>query len=224
MIQVEQVSKTFRSGRGVLAALSDVSFTVGTGIAAAIIGNSGSGKTTLLNCIGGLLRPDRGRVTCLGIPIHDLGSKRLSLFQRRRMGFIFQQGNLLSYYTVSDNIALPLILNGMGKKERDARVALLLERIGLSGSKNALPNELSGGEAQRVAAARALAHSPQLLLADEPTASLDSETGKKLVNLLFELGREQKCTLVLSTHDPELLHLTDQVFHIRDGKLITETR
>jgi putative ABC transport system ATP-binding protein len=222
MIIVENISKTFSSGRGRLTALSDVSFVVETGNATAIVGKSGSGKTTLLNCIGGLLRPDDGCVTCFGTRINQLSSRELSLFQRRNMGFIFQYGNLLSYYTVFDNISFPLILNGIDKKDRERCVSYLLERVGMKGAENALPNELSGGEAQRVAAARALAHSPQMLLADEPTASLDSDTGKKLIMLLFELASEQKCALVLSTHDPELINLCSQSFRIRDGRLLKE--
>jgi ABC-type lipoprotein export system ATPase subunit len=224
MIKVEHISKTYYSGRGRLQALSDVSFSAEAGTTTAIIGKSGSGKTTLLNCIGALLRPDNGSVTCFGTQVNILSSKEVSLFQRRNMGFIFQSGNLLSYYTVFDNIAFPLILNGISKKKRKKHVSFLLERIGLTGAENALPNELSGGEAQRVAAARAIAHSPQMLLADEPTASLDSETGKKLIALLFEMTREQKCSFVLSTHDPELINLCDQSFHMRDGRLLKEAK
>jgi putative ABC transport system ATP-binding protein len=220
MISVEHISKTFDSGRGRLLALSDVSFSAEAGTATAIIGKSGSGKTTLLNCIGGLLRPDSGSVTCFGTQINKLSNKDMSLFQRRNMGIMFQFGNLLSYYSVFDNIAFPLVLNGMEKKEREKRVESLLERIGMDGAENALPNELSGGEAQRVAAARAVAHSPQILLADEPTASLDSETGKKLIVLLLEMTKEQKCSIVLSTHDSELINLCNQSFHMKDGKLL----
>jgi ABC-type lipoprotein export system ATPase subunit len=220
MIIVEHLSKTFKSGRGIVQAVSDISFTAGPGMSTAIVGKSGSGKTTLLNCIGGLLQPDSGAVTCFGAPIHLLNRKKTALFQRQKLGFIFQYGNLLSYYTVFDNIAFPLILNGMDKKQCEKKVKYLLDRIGMGGLEKALPNELSGGEAQRVASARAIAHSPQMLLADEPTASLDSETGKNLMELLFELAREQQCTLLLSTHDPELLHLCDQSFQMRDGRLI----
>jgi ABC-type lipoprotein export system ATPase subunit len=222
MIIVEHLSKTFYSGRGTLQALSDVSFSAEQGTTTAIVGKSGSGKTTLLNCIGGLIRPDTGNITCFGTRIHKLSEKDTGLFQRKNMGFIFQYGNLLSYYTVFDNIALPLILNGIDKPRRERHVAYLLERIGLTGADRALPGELSGGEAQRVAAARAIAHSPQLLLADEPTASLDSETGKNLIGLLFNMAKEQKCTLILSTHDHELINLCDQSFQMRDGRLLKE--
>jgi ABC-type lipoprotein export system ATPase subunit len=222
MIIVEHISKTFHSGRGAVPALSDVSFYAKAGVATAIIGKSGSGKTTLLNCIGGLIRPDEGSVTCFGTEMHKLSNKGVSLFQRRNVGFMFQFGNLLSYYSVFDNIAFPLVLNGIARREREKRVAYLLERIGMTGAERALPNELSGGEAQRVAAARAVAHSPRVLLADEPTASLDSETGKKLVMLLLEIIKEQKCSLVLSTHDPELINLCDRSIQMRDGRLLEE--
>jgi ABC-type lipoprotein export system ATPase subunit len=220
MILVERLSKSFKSGRGRVHALSDVSFSAGPEVSTAFAGKSGSGKTTLLNCIGGLLRPDSGAITCLGVQINLLTRKEMTLFQRKNLGFIFQYGNLLSYYTVYDNVAFSLILNGMDKQQRERRVEHLLDRIGMTGMKKALPNELSGGEAQRVAAARAVAHSPALLLADEPTASLDSETGKNLIELLFEMTREQNCTMLLSTHDPELLHMCDQSFQMKDGMLI----
>lgn len=220
MIQAEEMTKTFQSGRGRVHALDNVSFRADTGCVAAVMGKSGSGKTTMLYCLGGLLHPDKGRVTCDGVSFQSLSGKALSLFQRRKMGFIFQQGNLLSYYTVFDNIAFPLILNGVKPEERRRRVAYLLERVGLPDAQKALPNELSGGEAQRVAAARAMAHFPKLLIADEPTASLDSETSQHLVKLLFELSKEQQCTLVFSTHDPELLQLADQVLQLKDGNII----
>jgi len=219
MIAVDHIGKSFSSGRGRLRALSEVSFSAEAGSATAIVGKSGSGKTTLLNCMGGLLRPDEGIVTCFGAEISRLGGKALSLFQRRNLGFIFQYGNLISCYSVFDNIAFPLVLTGVKKIERERRIAYLLERIALRGAEKALPAELSGGEAQRVAAARAIAHSPRMLLADEPTASLDSETGRKLIALLLEMTKEQKCALVLSTHDRGLIDLCDRSFHMRDGRL-----
>jgi putative ABC transport system ATP-binding protein len=222
MITVKKVSKGFQSGRGWINALNDISFCADAGRVFTIKGKSGSGKTTLLYCLGGLLRPDTGTITCDGIVLNHLRPKALSRFQRRRLGFIFQQGNLLSYYTVFDNIALPMLLNGVSAKERKKRVTFLLQRIGLSGAEKALPNELSGGEAQRVAAARAMAHFPQVLLADEPTASLDSETSRQLIQLLSELSKAQQCTLIFSTHDPELLQLADQCLSIKDGSITQE--
>jgi putative ABC transport system ATP-binding protein len=219
MLECRTITKTYHSGRGKLQALRGVSLTLAPGAMAAIVGKSGSGKTTLLNCMGGLDRPDSGTVIVNGADLHALPPRALSLFLRRDMGFVFQFGNLLSYLTVFENIAFPLRLNGATRSEREHRTQELLERIGLAGAGLALPHELSGGEVQRVAVARALAHRPKLLLADEPTASLDSATGTSLIRLMFELGRESGCTMVLSTHDSEVMALADQCLHIRDGML-----
>ncbi len=219
MVECRSVTKTYHSGRGTLQALRGISLAIAPGTAAAIAGKSGSGKTTLLNCMGGLDWPDSGQVFVNGIDLHTLPQRGLSLFLRRDMGFVFQFGNLLSYLTVFENIAFPLKLNNIPKLELERRTQELLERIGLAGAGPALAHELSGGEVQRVAVARALAHRPKLLLADEPTASLDSATGTSLVRLMFELGRESGCTMVLSTHDSEVMDLADQRLHIRDGML-----
>lgn len=222
MIQLESVSKTFRSGRGFVNALIDVSFVAERGSATAVVGKSGSGKSTLLNCIGGLERPNKGRIACFGIDILALSARALGEFQRRSVGFIFQHGNLLSYLSVFENIAFPLTLNGIGGNQRTERVEALLEKIGLSAAAKAMPHELSGGEIQRVSAARALAHSPQMLLADEPTASLDTDTGKNLVDLLVEIGKTQGCTMIISTHDPEICDLADNTINLRDGERLKE--
>ncbi len=220
MLQIEKISKDFRSGRGHIRALTEVSFVLETGKTTVVVGKSGSGKTTLLNCIGGLERPEKGTVSCFGTDLYALSAKNLSLFQRKNIGFVFQYGNLLSYLTVFENIAFPLRLNGIEGKQKELRVNELLEKIDLSNAEAALPHELSGGEIQRVSVARAIAHSPGLLLADEPTASLDSVTGKNLVKLMFELSRYLKCTMVISTHDPEISELADKIIQIKDGKII----
>lgn len=224
MVQVDHLTKTFHSGRGQVAVLRDISFTVPEAVAAAVVGTSGSGKTTLLNCIGGLERPDEGNIRCFGNNIESFSTKSLGRYQRREVGFIFQQGNLLSYLTVFQNIAFPLVLNGMDTKGIAARVTHLLERIGLPAAQKAMPHELSGGEMQRVSAARAMAHAPKLLLADEPTASLDSETARKLVRLLLDMGREKHCTLLIATHDPVVFNLADQVIHLKDGKILKKEK
>ena len=224
MIQLESVYKTFRSGRGVVNALKGVSFVAEEGSAIAVVGKSGSGKSTLLNCIGGLEHPDKGSIACFGQDILSLSAKALSAFQRQSVGFIFQHGNLLSYLSVSENIAFPLRLNGIAGFPKIERVKALLEKIGLSAAANAMPHELSGGEIQRVSAARALAHSPRMLLADEPTSSLDTDTGKNLVDLMFEIGREQGCTMIMSTHDPEIWALADKTIYLRDGEMLKEER
>jgi ABC-type lipoprotein export system ATPase subunit len=224
LVEILGVGKIYRSGRRQVEALCDVSCTVERGTALAVVGKSGSGKTTLLNCIGGLERPDRGTVTCLGQDIHALSRRSLSLFQRQHLGFVFQFGNLLSYLTVYENIDFPLALNGVPRKERDGRVLELLERVGLRDSQQALPRELSGGEVQRVSFARAVAHGPQVLLADEPTASLDSDTARDLVQLMLEVVQEQASCLIVSTHDPVVINLADNIMHLRDGRVVDEER
>lgn len=219
MIQTCGISKKYRSGRGTVQALSDVSLYVREAASLALVGKSGSGKTTLLNCIGGLEKPDRGSVNCLGVDVLSLSGRELAHFQRRRMGFLFQSGNLLSYLTVFENIAFPLALN---KMKTDKRVPELLDKIGLPEAASAMPHELSGGEAQRVAFARAIAHSPEMLLVDEPTANLDTETGEKLVELMFAMCREEACTIIISTHDRNLIRLSDNTLALFDGRVVKE--
>ena len=219
MVQCQDITKKYNSGRGEMYALRGVSFSVAPAARVVIVGKSGSGKTTLLNCMGGLDQPDSGRVLYGGRDLHSFSPRELSLFLRHEAGFVFQFGNLLSYLSVFENISFPLTLNGMTKPEKKHRTQQLLERIGLSDAGPALPHELSGGEVQRVAVARALAHRPKLLLADEPTASLDSATGRSLIDLMFSMGKENMCTMVLSTHDTEVIDLADQCIRICDGRV-----
>jgi len=222
VIRVQEISKEYRSGRGKVRALIDVSFTIEKNNTVAVFGKSGSGKTTLLNCLGGLEQPEKGKIKCFGVEIHSLSEKALCLFQRRNMGFVFQHGNLLSYLTVYENIAFPLSLNNFDKKTISKRVHELLEKIGLAETGPALPYELSGGEVQRVSVARAMAHSPQILLADEPTASLDTDTGRDLVQLMFDMGREHGCTMIIATHDQKIINLADAFLPLRDGRIEKE--
>jgi len=220
MVVVDSIVKTYRSRRGQTRALAGVSLTVRRGEALALVGKSGSGKTTLLNCVGGLERPDAGTVTCFGVAVHALAPRALGVFQRHRVGFVFQRGNLLAYLSVADNIAFPLRLTGISGREKDRRVRELLERIELADAASALPHELSGGELQRVAVARAVAHGPDLVLADEPTASLDTATGLRLLELLLTLGRERGCTTLIATHDPDVVRRADGKVELRDGRAV----
>jgi len=219
MIQLEGVTKVFRSGRGEVRALSDLSISIETGNFAIFTGKSGSGKTTLLNCIGGIESPDRGRIICFGIPVYSLHARELSLFQRRNIGFVFQRGNLLSYLTVAENIGFPLTLNNITGKDRARRIDELLDRIDLTSASKALPHELSGGETQRVAVARAIAHNPKMLLADEPTSSLDTATGQHIVELIRAMGRDHKCTIIMVTHDVDITKMAAQVICLKDGQI-----
>mgnify|MGYP001077494979 CR=1 FL=1 len=222
MITIAGVSKKYFSGRGELTALRDISFSIRAQEFTALVGKSGSGKSTVLNCIGGLEKPDAGLIQCGDINVGALGSRALSKFQRYQLGFIFQRGNLLSYLTVAENIGFPLFLNGYAGRRRQKRIDWLLERIDLGSAARALPHELSGGEVQRVAVARAIAHFPKVLLADEPTASLDTSTGKMIVDLMHSLAIETDCTILMATHDPEVTDRVDSFICLRDGRVTGE--
>jgi len=161
--------------------------------------------------MGGLERPERGKITCFGVEIHSLSEKALCLFQRRNIGFVFQHGNLLNYLTVYENIAFSLALNNFDKKAMANRVHELLEKVGLAKTGPALPYELSGGEVQRVSVARAMAHSPQM-------------PGRDLVQLMFNMGREHGCTMIIATHDQEIINLADAFLPLRDGKIEKEDK
>lgn len=219
MLAARQLAKQFVSGRGHVAALSDISLKANPGRLLVIAGRSGSGKTTLLNCLGTLEIPDRGIVLYHDIDICSLKPRKRALFRQQKIGFVFQAGNLLPWLTVAENLKFPLALNNKTTREKDHRVAELLESFGLAGYDRAFPTELSGGEAQRVAVARAIAHKPAILLADEPTASLDSVNGLQLINLLRQHCVEQRLILVIASHDQDLIEKGDDVIYLKDGKM-----
>jgi len=219
MIDIQAVCKHYSSGRGQVAALADISFAVAPGEGIVLAGRSGSGKTTLLNCIGTLELPDRGRILCHGIDICALSPHRRTLFRRQQVGFVFQAGNLLPWLTVAENLQFPLELNQIRGRAQQRRIEELLAIFGLAGYQRALPAELSGGEAQRIAFARAIAHAPAILLADEPTASLDSANGNQLIELMFSLCRDQKTTLLIATHDQDLLAMAETILFVKDGRM-----
>lgn len=218
MIELRGVTKTFSSGRGHVAAITDVSFAVERGRGVLLVGRSGSGKTTLLNCIGALETPDRGAIVIDGCDICRLGQHQKSLFRRRTVGFVFQAGNLLPWLSVAENLQFPLELNGIRGKVQRIRIDELLTAVGLRGYHAAMPVELSGGEAQRIAFARAIAHSPEILLADEPTANLDSVNSREMIDQMNTLCRKQNTTLFIATHDHELMSLSDEIIYLKDGK------
>jgi len=219
MIEVQAVSKQFTSGRGHVSAVTAISFSVDQGRGVILAGRSGSGKTTLLNCIGTLEIPDAGAILYKGTNICTLSPRQRTLFRRKEVGFVFQISNLLPWLTVAENLQFPLELNGIHGKVQQRRIEELLATFGLAGYEKAMPVELSGGEAQRIAFARAIAHAPALLLADEPTASLDSKNGKQLIELLVSLCHSKETTLIIATHDQELLGMADTVISLKDGKM-----
>jgi len=222
MIRITEVTKAYASSRGLVPVVDGVSLSLDAGRSLALMGRSGSGKTTLLYLIGGLERPDKGQIFCLDQPVHSLKGRSLAQFLRKEVGFLFQFGNLLSYLTVAENVAFPLRLNNVPVTECTRRAHELLEKIGLDSAAGALPRELSGGEIQRVAFARAVAHRPRMLLADEPTSSLDSGTAHSLMDLMFRIGREEGRTTLVATHDPAVTALADRTLRLQDGKIVGE--
>jgi len=223
MILLQRVSHTFREGPQLIRALDDVSLYVPAGSTLALVGRSGSGKSTLLHLVGGLEPPARGRVVVEGRPLHRLGDQARTRFRLTRVGFVFQFFHLLPALTVRENLLLPAEMAGLAREVAAARLARLMAEVGLSNRLDALPDRLSGGEQQRVAIARSLMLEPPLLLADEPTGALDSETGDRVLALMLALVRERGTTLVLATHNADVAALTDRVVELRDGRVVADS-
>jgi putative ABC transport system ATP-binding protein len=222
-VELERVTKTYREGDSDRPVLRDVSVSIEPGEIAVLVGRSGSGKSTLLNLIAGIDRPTSGRVVVDGTDLTGLTEDARTRFRRRRMGFVFQFFNLIPLLTVEENLLLPLELNGRADAAGLARARALLERVGLGGRGSSLPDRLSGGEQQRVAIARALVHEPALILADEPTGTLDAETATAMLDLLDALVRESGTTVVMVTHSREVVGVADRVFAIQRGQLLERT-
>ncbi|CAL9583901.1 ABC transporter ATP-binding protein [Streptomyces sp. enrichment culture] len=219
MVRVEDVHKTYGSGAAAVHALRGVSLTLRPGELVALKGRSGSGKTTLLNIVGGLDAPDRGSIVVDGRELSGLGEQGLLELRRDRIGFVFQSFGLIPILTAAENVGVPLRLRRAEVREREERVELLLALVGLADHAAQRPGELSGGQQQRVAIARALANSPALLIADEPTAQLDAETGHAVMELLRAVVRSERVTALVATHDSTLLDLADRVLELRDGQI-----
>jgi putative ABC transport system ATP-binding protein len=221
LLTVRGVSRTFGSGPAAVHALSDVSFKVEPGTMVALVGRSGSGKTTLLNVIGGLDRPDSGTVTVDGLEVTGLDEDGLSQLRRDKVSYVFQTFGLIPVLSAAENVGVPLRLARAEPAERERRVGLLLDLVGLADHAQQRPGELSGGQQQRVAIARALAASPRLLVADEPTGQLDAETGLAVMGLLRGVVESEGVTAVVATHDPVMMALADRVIRISDGRVLT---
>ena len=220
MVQVQDLHKTFGSGPTAVHALRGVSFTARRGELTALKGRSGSGKTTLLNLLGGLDRPSSGRITIDGQDLQELGEDGLLALRRDRIGFVFQSFGLIPILTAAENVGVPMRLRRTAPAEREERVADLLALVGLSDHMNQRPGEMSGGQQQRVAIARSLANQPALIIADEPTGQLDSDTGRAIMQLLRAVVRSEGVTALVATHDPQLMELADRVLDLRDGQIV----
>ena len=220
MLEVKNISKTFKSGDTIVKAVDDVSISVPTGKFVSIIGKSGSGKSTLLALLGALDRPTSGQIEVDGQGVDRGTDRELINYRRTKIGFVFQNYNLIPNLSALENVMLPMEFVGVAKKDRKLRAVQLLEQVGLSADKHGRrPGRLSGGEQQRVAIARALSNHPKLILADEPTGNLDSETGKLIFDLLHSLARTENTTIVAVTHDLSIAGKTDASFKLSDGKL-----
>ncbi len=217
LIELRGVSKSYRKGGETVNAIADVDLALSEKGMVAIVGPSGSGKSTLLHMIGAMDRPTRGEVIVAGQVVNRLSQAELTRFRRQTVGFVFQTFNLIPNLTALENIALPLEFNGVARAARVARAKSLLGRFRLDHRLKHRPGELSGGEMQRVAIARAIANEPRLVLADEPTGNLDSQSGQMIYQLLHEISEER--TVLVVTHAEELARSADRVLYIRDGRL-----
>jgi len=220
MIDVRSVRRTYGTGHSAVTALRDVSFQVPEGELVALAGRSGSGKTTLLNIVGGLDRPDHGEVLVDGVDLTALDEAELDRVRRESVAFIFQGFGLIPELTAAENVGLPLRLQRTPAAARESRAALLLDLVGLGEHGQHRPDEMSGGQMQRVAIARALAGSPRLLIADEPTGQLDTETGLAVMALIRGVVESEGMTAIVSTHDPVMIALADTVLRLEDGRIV----
>jgi putative ABC transport system ATP-binding protein len=221
-VEVRGLTKLFGSGETRVEALRGIDLEVAHGEFVAVMGPSGSGKSTLLHLIAGLDAPSAGTIRLGGELLDERDDDRLTLMRRKRIGFIFQAFNLLDVLSAEENVALPLLIAGTGEAEAQRRAAAALERVGMVPRRRHLPGQLSGGEQQRVAVARALVTAPLLILADEPTGNLDSANGDQVMGLLRHLADEQKQTIFMVTHDARHAAMADRLVRLRDGRVVEE--
>lgn len=225
LFEVKDVYKIYGETKETqVAALDGVTLQIEKGEFTTIMGPSGSGKSTLLNILSGLDRPTRGEVRLNGVELETMPDRQLSDFRRDHIGFIFQAYNLIPVLTVKENIEYIMLLKGESELTRKERVAEVLEEVGLQGMEDRLPSQLSGGQQQRVAVARAIASKPDIILADEPTANLDSKTGSDLVDMMKELNQKYETTFVFSTHDPIIMERASRLIVLKDGKVADDQR
>ena len=222
LVQAIGVVKRFGSGPGAITAVAGASLTIAAGDFAVLAGPSGCGKTTLLNLLGGLERPDAGSVAVEGVRLESLDPRALARLRLERVGFVFQAANLIPVLTALENAEYTLQVRGISRTERRRRLGPLFERLGIAGLESRFPGQMSGGEQQRVAVARALAGDPAIVLADEPTANLDSTAATSLLDLLASLNRERGATLLVASHDPLVIGRAVRVIGMRDGRVASD--
>ena len=224
IIEINSLVKKFPIGGDFFTALNDINLSVFEGEFSGLVGPSGSGKTTLLNIIGGLDSPTLGQVRILNNLINETSHEDRALIRRKHMGFIFQNYNLLPVYSVYENVELPLILNKIDKNKRKDMVINAVESVGLIDKIKSKPNQLSGGQCQRTAIARAIVHNPSIVLADEPTANLDSENSYHIMEIMKKLNNEYKTSFIFSTHDEKIMSYLKRIISLEDGKIIKDKK
>ena len=224
VINIKNLVKRFPVGGDYFTALQQIDLELTEGEFIGLVGPSGSGKTTLLNIIGGLDSATEGNVSVLGHSMDNTSHNERAKIRRKHMGFIFQSYNLLPVYTVFENVELPLILNNIDPVEREKKVTQAIEWVGLNEKRNSRPADMSGGECQRTAIARAIVHEPSLLLADEPTANLDAENSHNIMNILSKLNSEISTSFVFATHDEKIMGYLRRIIHLDDGKIINDEK
>lgn len=221
ILNISQLKKSYDSGSKKITVLEDITFSVESGMSFSIVGPSGSGKTTLLGLCAGLDKPDSGKVELCGVDLSTLNEDGRAVLRNRNVGFVFQDFQLLPTLTALENVIVPLELQGF---KNAVQVGMeLLEKVGLADRYHHYPSQLSGGEQQRVAVARAFSNQPSILFADEPTGNLDAATGEKIIELLFQLNKDQGTTLIIVTHDMELAAKTQSIIRLKSGKIVSES-
>ncbi len=222
IVECKDIKKTYQQGKIEVHALKDVSLSIDKGGFAALAGPSGSGKTTLLNIIGGLDQPDSGSVSVAGNTFEKMTQSQLALLRLHNVGFIFQSYNLIPVLSAVENVEFVMLLQGVQATQRRERAMAILDDVGLEGKYHRRPAELSGGQQQRVAVARAIVSNPSIVLADEPTANLDSKTGNGLLEMMRKMNEEKKVTFIFSTHDKMVMDYARRLVLIRDGRIVDD--
>jgi len=222
MIKLENVEKYYQLGKVGLTVLKNINLEIAPGAFVVILGPSGSGKSTLLNLVGCLDLPTQGRVLLDGQDIAMMSEDKLAQIRGQKIGFIFQQFNLLANLTALENVMLPMVFQGKSAAEMKKRAEFLLDSLGLKERESHRPAELSGGEQQRIAIARALANNPDIIVADEPTGNLDSATGQKIMEILVNLHQKEGKTIIVVTHDPAIANYSSQIVNIKDGQIMSD--
>lgn len=224
MIEIKNLYKDYKVGKVRFPALSGIDLKIADGEFTAMAGPSGSGKTTLLNIIGCLDSPTKGEVFLNGTNTNQLSAREKAELRKKKIGFVFQTFNLIPVLTAYENVEMPLILLNISPEEKKKRAVSILQEVGLGDYINRKPNEMSGGQQQRIAIARALVKEPSMVLADEPTANLDSNTAKEILSLMKNLNQKHKTTFLFSTHDKLVMEFAERVINLRDGKVVADTK